>query len=86
MYKACNYLVITYFLTYLPIYEIYFVQNWLPTWNQILTQLWINHNWVIMGTEWMVYWFTMAKERQKYTEKRTNLVHPDINRLTILEI
>jgi hypothetical protein len=30
MYKPSTYLVVTYFPTYLPIYETYFLQNWLP--------------------------------------------------------
>jgi hypothetical protein len=37
MYKLFNpstYLVITYFPTYLPMYETYFLQNWLPRSNQ----------------------------------------------------
>jgi hypothetical protein len=29
MYKPSSYLVVTYFPTYLPIYETYFLQNWL---------------------------------------------------------
>ncbi len=39
MYKPSTYLVVTYFPTYLPMYETFFLQNWLPRWNQILTQL-----------------------------------------------
>ncbi len=39
MYKPSTYLVVTYFPTYLPIYDTYFLQNWLPRFNQILTQL-----------------------------------------------
>ncbi len=31
MYKPSTYLVVTYFPTYLPIYETYFQQNWVPT-------------------------------------------------------
>jgi hypothetical protein len=37
MYKPFTYLVITYFPTYLGIYETYFLQNWSPRWNQIST-------------------------------------------------
>jgi len=44
MYKPSTYLVVTYFPTYLPIYETYFLQNWLPKFNQILTQLRFSHN------------------------------------------
>jgi hypothetical protein len=43
-----------YFPTYLPISETYFLQNWLPRWNHILTQLRFIHNWVISGIQWMV--------------------------------
>jgi hypothetical protein len=34
MYKPSIYLVITYFPTYLPTYETYFLQNWYPRWNE----------------------------------------------------
>ncbi len=37
MYKPFTYLVVTYFATYVPMYETYFLQNWLPRGNQILT-------------------------------------------------
>jgi len=37
MYEPFTYLVGTYFPTYLPIYDTYFLQNWLPRLNQILT-------------------------------------------------
>jgi hypothetical protein len=30
MYKPSTYLQVAYFPTYLPIYETYFLQNWLP--------------------------------------------------------
>jgi hypothetical protein len=48
MYKPSSHLVVTYFPTYLPTYiwDLYFLQNWLPRWNQILTQLMFIHNWV----------------------------------------
>ncbi len=49
-------LIVIYFLTYLPIDETYFLQNWLPKWNQILSQLRFDHNWAITGIQWMVYW------------------------------
>jgi hypothetical protein len=39
MYKPSMYLLVTYFPTYVPIYKTYFLQNWLPRWNQILTQV-----------------------------------------------
>jgi hypothetical protein len=42
-----TYLIVTYFPTYLPTYETYFLRNWLPRWNQILTRLRSMHNWVI---------------------------------------
>jgi len=29
-YKPSTYLIITYFITYLPIYETHVLQNWLP--------------------------------------------------------
>jgi uncharacterized protein Usg len=54
MYKPSTYLVVTYFPTYLPMYETYFLQNWFPQWNQILTQLKFIHNRVITGIQWMV--------------------------------
>ncbi len=44
MYKPSTYLVGANFPTYLPIYETYFLQNWLPRLNHILTQLRFNHN------------------------------------------
>ncbi len=47
MYKLFTYLLVTYFPTYLPIYETYFLQNWLSRWNQILTQL-DEQCWMIM--------------------------------------
>jgi len=49
MYKPSTYPVVTYFPTYLPIYETYILQNWLPRWNQILTQLRFIQDWVING-------------------------------------
>jgi hypothetical protein len=39
MYIPSTHLVVTYIRTYLPMYKTYFLQNWLPMWNQILTQL-----------------------------------------------
>jgi hypothetical protein len=42
-------------------YETYFQQNWLPRWNQILTQLRFIHNWVIMGIQWMVRWWVLVQ-------------------------
>jgi hypothetical protein len=60
MYKPSLYLVITYFPTYLHIYETYFLQNWLPRWNQILTQLRFIHIWVITGIQWMVHWWVLV--------------------------
>ncbi len=56
-----SYLVVAYFPNYLPIYETYLLQNWLPRWNQILTQLRFIHNcWVIMGIQWMVRWSVLV--------------------------
>jgi hypothetical protein len=52
MNKPSTYLLVTIFL---PTYETYFLQNWLPRWNQILIQLRFIHNWVIMGIQWMVH-------------------------------
>jgi hypothetical protein len=46
MYKPSNYLELTYFPTYVPIYETYFLQDWFPRWNQIVTQMRFIHNWV----------------------------------------
>jgi hypothetical protein len=46
MYLPSTYLVIIYFPTYLSLYETYFLHNWLPRWNHILTQLRFTHNWV----------------------------------------
>jgi hypothetical protein len=42
------------FPTYLPSYEFYFIQNWLPRWNEILTLLRFIHNWAITGIQCMV--------------------------------
>jgi hypothetical protein len=44
MYEPCTYLVVTYFPTSLPMYGTYFLQNWLPRWNRILTELRFIHN------------------------------------------
>jgi hypothetical protein len=60
MYKPSTSLVITYFRTYLSIYETYFLHNWLPRWNKISTQLRFIHNWVIMGIQWMVGWWVLG--------------------------
>jgi hypothetical protein len=49
-----------YFPTHLPIYETY-LQNWLPRWNQILTQLRFIHNWVIMGIQWMLRCWVLVR-------------------------
>jgi hypothetical protein len=60
MCKPSMYLVVTYFHTYLPIYdETYFLQNWLVRWNQILTQLRFIHNWVIPNIQ-------MSNNQPKY--------------------
>jgi hypothetical protein len=53
-------LALTYFPTYLPIYGTYLLHNWLPRWNQILTQLRFIHNWVMMGIQWMVQWWVLV--------------------------
>jgi hypothetical protein len=53
-------LVVTYFPTYLPVSETYFFENWLPTWNQRLTQLRFIHNWVMVGIQWMVQWSVLV--------------------------
>jgi hypothetical protein len=45
-------------------YETYFLQNWLPRWNQILTQLSFIHNLIITGIQWMVCWFTVEPQEQ----------------------
>ncbi len=60
MYKPSTYLEVAYFPTYLPMYETYFLQNWLPRWNQILTQLRFIHNWVITDIQWMVCWWVLV--------------------------
>jgi len=60
MCKPSISLAVTYFPTYLPIYETYLLQNWLPRWNQILTQLRFVHNWVVMGIQWMVRWWVLV--------------------------
>jgi hypothetical protein len=39
MYKPSIYRVVAYFPTYLLVYKTYFLQIWLPRWNQILTQV-----------------------------------------------
>jgi hypothetical protein len=36
-------------------YKTYFLQNWLPGWNEILTQLRFIHNSVITSIQWMVH-------------------------------
>ncbi len=59
-HKPYTYIVITYFPIYLPIHEIYFLQNWLSRWNQKLTQLGFIHNWVKMGIQWMVRWWVLV--------------------------
>ncbi len=41
-------------------YKTYFLHNWLPRWNQILTQLRFLHNWVITGIQWMVRWWVLV--------------------------
>jgi hypothetical protein len=38
MYKPSTYLQVVYFLTYLPTYETYSLQDWSPRYNQTLTQ------------------------------------------------
>jgi hypothetical protein len=43
--------------TYLPIYETYFLQNWLLRGNQMLTQSRFIPNGVITGIQWMVHWW-----------------------------
>jgi hypothetical protein len=49
MYKPPTYLVVTYFPTYLPIYETYFLQNQLPRWktntNSVEVHLQLSNNW-----------------------------------------
>jgi hypothetical protein len=56
MYKPSTYPLVTYFPTYLPIYdEAYFLQNWLQRCKQILPQLRFIENCVIMGIQWMVH-------------------------------
>ncbi len=55
-----TYLVVIYFSTYVPIYETYFLQNWFPRWNHILTQLRFIHNWVITNIQWMVRWWVLV--------------------------
>jgi hypothetical protein len=44
MYKPSTCLVVIYFHTYVPIYKTYLLQNRLPRWNHILTQLGFIHN------------------------------------------
>jgi hypothetical protein len=58
MHKPFAYLVFTYAPTYLPIYETYFLQNWLLRWNQI--QMRFIHNWVITGIQRMVRWWVLV--------------------------
>jgi hypothetical protein len=60
MHKPFTCLVFTYAPTYLPIYETYFLQNWLLRWNQIWTQMRFIHNWVIRGIQWMVCWWVLV--------------------------
>ncbi len=60
MYKLSTYLVVIYFLTYLPIYETSFIPNWLPRWNHTLTHLRFIHNWITTGIQWMVCWWVLV--------------------------
>jgi hypothetical protein len=60
MYKPSAYLEVGYFPTYLPIYEIYVLRNWLPRWNQILTLLRFIHNWIITDIQWMLRWWVLV--------------------------
>jgi hypothetical protein len=54
------YLEVAYFPTYLPMFETYFLQNWLPRWDQIVTQLRFIRNWVITDIQWMVRWWVLV--------------------------
>jgi hypothetical protein len=51
-----------------------FLQNWLPRWNQILTQLRFIHKWVITGIQWMVrsWWVVVHRDRPS--------IHPSVVR------
>jgi hypothetical protein len=65
MYKASTYLEVVYFPTYLPIYETYFLQNWVtkmkPNINSVKVHPQLSNNghpvdgWCAGGC-----WFTMA--------------------------
>jgi hypothetical protein len=44
MYKPSSYLVHKYFPTYVPIYETYFLQDWLPRWNSVEVHLQLSNN------------------------------------------
>jgi hypothetical protein len=72
-------LVVAYFPTYLPIYETYFLQKWLPRWNQILTQMRLIHNWVTLAVSgWCTggCWFFMAPSITRWNMPRKNPCYP----------
>jgi hypothetical protein len=72
VYKPSNYLVVIYLPTYK--YETYFLANWLPRWNHILTQLKFIHNWVITGIQWMV-WSWESVLYGQYLRHKANSIH-----------
>jgi hypothetical protein len=44
----------------MPMYETHFLQNWLPRWNQILTQSRFIQDWVITSIQWMMRWWVLV--------------------------
>ncbi len=66
MYKqpSTNYLVVTYFPTYLPTYlymrPISYSKIGYQCETKLLTQLRFIHNQVIMGIQWMVHWWVLG--------------------------
>jgi hypothetical protein len=68
MFKPSTYLVVTYFLTYAPIYMTYFITDELPRWNHSLTQLMFIHNWATTGIQLMVYWVGAGSLSSSFTE------------------
>ncbi len=66
MYKLSTYLVVIYFLTYLPMHETYFLHNGLSRWNHICTNSFEVH-WELSNNRHPLddalgrYWFTVAE-------------------------
>jgi hypothetical protein len=79
MYQPSTYLVDTYFPIYLPVYETYFLENWLPGGVQIWTQMSFTHNWVIMGIQWMVRCWVLVPCGHLQQPAHLRLKRPKLN-------